>query len=235
MKNKFTFGGISSADLGLIIDGSSIYPIPQRDLESVEIPGRNGDLLFDNNRWKNVKIEYKCLIGHFKKNYSLIRNFLASQTGYKKLEDTYNLDVYRIARLSDSLDPETGPHKRTAQITLSFDCKPQCFYKAGDIPVSVKNGDCIINKYAYNALPLIRIYGYGTLQIGSYAITISKHNKGFIDVDCDLMDAFSGSDNMNSFVAADEDEFPILVPGENEIKAGETITQIEITPRWWTL
>lgn len=234
IRGKFTFGGVSSDALGLIIS-CPVYPIPERDEEQVEIPGRNGSLLFDNNRYKNVTITYDCLIKDYVKNGNAVRALLASKTGYQRLEDSYRPDIYRIARLSGQMQPTPGPHKRTAEISISFDCIPQCYIKAGETPITVKNGDTIYNGYPFAAAPLIRVYGYGNLYIGHALVTISKFSDSYIDIDCNTMDAFCGANNLNSSITLAEDSFPRLLPGTNGIKTDDTITKITITPRWWTL
>lgn len=234
VRGKFTFGGVSSATLGLIISCPA-YPIPERDEEQVEVPGRNGSLLFDNNRYKNVIVTYNCLIMDYAAHGNAVRALLASKTGYQRLEDSYRPDIYRIARLSGKMQPKPGPHRRTAEISISFDCTPQCYVKTGETPITVKNGDAIYNRYSFAAAPLIRVYGYGNLYIGHDLITIAKFADSYIDIDCSTLDAFCGANNLNSSIALAQDNFPLLRPGINGIKADSTITKIMITPRWWTL
>ena len=232
-KQRFLFGGRSSDDLGLIIDGSGVYPIPERDAEAVGVPGRNGDLIFDNGRYKNISITYNCLIKDFEAHYDAIRALFASQIGYQRLEDSYQPDRYRLARISGTLEPTMGPYKHTARITLTFDCKPQVYLKAGEVAASVASGDTLYNRYGFASKPLIRVYGYGTLYIGSYSVVIADPGKAYIDLDCDTMDAFNGTTNLNRYVTLDG--FPQLLPGANGIKYEGKISAVEITPRWWTL
>lgn len=233
ISSRFIFGGRSSDDLGLLISGSGIYPTPERDAEIVEVPGRNGNLVFDNGRYKNVTITYDCLIRDFETNYDSIRTFFASQVGYQRLEDSYQPDRYRMARISGQLEPTVGPYKRNARIKLSFDCKPQVRFKSGDITVLIKSGDTLYNRYGFSACPLIRVHGSGTLQIGSYAVAIADPGTPYVDLDCETMDAFYGARNLNGSVTLEN--FPQLVPGSNGIKYDGKISAVEITPRWWTL
>lgn len=230
---RFIFGGRSSEDLGLIVDGSGIYPIPERDTDVVEIPGRNGNLIFDNGRYKNVTITYDCMIKKIEESYESIRTFFASKTGYQRLEDSYQLDRYRMARILGQLEPSVGPYKRNAKITLKFDCKPQAYLKIGSLSVPVKSGDTLYNRYGFSARPLIRVHGNGTLYVGHYSIVIADSGKEYIDIDCETMDAFCGTLNLNKCITLEE--FPLLIPGETGIKYDSGISAVEITPRWWTL
>lgn len=232
-KQRFLFGGRSSDDLGLIIDGSGIYPIPERDAEAVEVPGRNGDLIFDNGRYKNVSISYNCQMKDFKDRYDALRTYFASQIGYQRLEDSYQPDRYRLARISGQIEPAPGPYKRTALITLTFDCKPQVYLKTGEIAAKVASGDVMYNRYGFASKPLIRVYGYGTLYIGSYSVVIADAGKAYVDLDCDIANAFNADTNLNQYITLED--FPQLVPGKNGIKYEGNISSVEITPRWWTL
>ena len=44
-KDFFIFGGVNSLDYGVLLDGSGTTTAPERDVMTVTIPGRSGDLL----------------------------------------------------------------------------------------------------------------------------------------------------------------------------------------------
>jgi phage-related protein len=46
------------------------------------------------------------------------------------------------------------------------------------------------------------------------------------------MEAYKGNENRNSVLIISD--FPVLVPGDNEISF-TGFTKVEITPRWWVL
>ena len=48
---NFKFNGTSSEDLGLVIQTPPTYSFPERELETVHVPGRNGDLIIDKNNF----------------------------------------------------------------------------------------------------------------------------------------------------------------------------------------
>lgn len=50
--NSLEFDGVNSLNHGIYITGESVYNAPERDVESLEIAGRNGDYLLDKGRWK---------------------------------------------------------------------------------------------------------------------------------------------------------------------------------------
>ena len=57
-----TFNGKNSAEFGVWISGGGTYNAPARDVEMVSVPGRNGDISYDNGRFQNVAVTYPAFI-----------------------------------------------------------------------------------------------------------------------------------------------------------------------------
>ena len=236
-KKSIFFNGITSADYGILINGSKRFKTAERDFENVAVPGMNGDLTFDNGRFRNVTIDYTDC-GIVKNFESSFRDFInrvasASVTGYKRLEDTYNPDEFRLAKLAGEVDPEMFVNRKAGKFNLSFDCKPQRFLKSGETEVTLKGSGSITNPTQFNAAPLIRIYGTGRLTIGTRTLEISQ-NATYTDIDCDLMNCYCDNVNLNRHVSVTGNDFPILEPGANIILLSG-ITKIVVTPRWWCI
>lgn len=104
----------------------------------------------------------------------------------------------------------------------------------GDVTVVVVSPFSIENPTLFDAKPLLRVYGSGTVGIGEYTFTISEADE-YTDIDCEMMDCFKGAVNKNPYVTFSNYEFPVLVPGVNKITMGAGITKIEITPRWYSV
>ena len=210
--NALEFDGINSMDHGIYITGESIYDAPERDVESVEIAGRNGSVLIDNGRWKNLEVTYHA--GTFGKNQAefanKIRNFrnlLASRFGYHRLMDTYNPEEYRIGRFK-SVEVEAEGRKRAGEFDITFDCKPQRYLTNGEASIAVTNGQSLYNPTPYDASPLLAVEGYGTIGFNGYEIEIENAVVG----DTELQPARKGAGLVQYF--ADNAEY----------NAGDTIT-----------
>lgn len=133
MRNWFTYGGKSSKDFGVYISGSGTFNAPERDQSSVSVVGRNGDLTIDNGRYKNTVLTYPAFIyDNFDANVSAFRNFLLKATSYKRLEDTYHPEEYRLAKYSDGFEADVVATLRGGEFNLLFDCCPQRFLKDGE-------------------------------------------------------------------------------------------------------
>ena len=236
MINFLTFAGKSTNDFGIWISGEATYGAPERNVQTQEVAGRNGSLLFDMGNYKNITVKYPAAIKEdMPSRFSDFINFAGSQIGYQRLEDTYHPYEFRMARFKSKMSVETaGYMNRSGQFTLEFDCKPQRFLKSGEEPVEFTANGILYNRTMQNAKPLLRVYGTGagTVGIGSETITISAISS-YVDIDCEIMDAYKGAVNCNGNVSFTDDI--ILEPGENNISKSGNITKVVITPRWWII
>jgi len=230
------FDGLRSNDYGVWISGTGTYDAPERDVEFVEIPGRSGDLMLDNNRFRNITITYPAFISkQFDSRFDIFKAAMLFRVGYKILSDTYHPGNFRLAVFRGDIQPETGPYNKAGSFDLVFECKPQLYLVSGLSGQTFTAGGSIQNPTQYPALPNIRVYGYGTVGIGSQTITIASHSWPYIDIDCEAMDARYGANNANNYVAVTGDMFPTLPAGNTGITLSGNVTKIEIRPRWWTV
>lgn len=231
-----TYDGESSADYGVFISGEASFVRPQRDRSMQSIPGRNGDLIYDNGRYPNVTLQYPAFIrSGFQGNYRDFINFLNSHKSYARLTDTYTSDEYRLAVPSGEMQPRTGPGNTSGKFTIEFSCKPQRFLTSGEDVITLTADGSAENPELTDAQPLIRVYGSGVLSIGSDTLTIGAHSQAYMDIDCMLMDAHCGAVSLNSYLTLSTNDYPVFGPGATAITLGTGITSIEITPRWWRL
>ena len=90
MIHYLVYDGQSSLEYGVHISGTETFDAPERDITALSIPGRNGDLIFDNGRYKNIDVTYPAFIHrNFARNAQAMRAWLMKSPGYKRLEDTY--------------------------------------------------------------------------------------------------------------------------------------------------
>lgn len=226
------FSGRSSEDFKAHISGSRTFISPTRDVESISVPGRNGDLHVDNGRFTNVPIIYPAFITEdFEKNYSAFKAFLCAQIGYKILADSYHPDHYRRAMFNGGISPEMATLNRAGSFELSFDCDPRLFLKSGDKVVRINAAGQIYNRTQFASKPIIRAYGTGTLTIGDVSIEIISADE-YTDIDCELQEAYKDNINCNSNIELENGVFPELMPGLNEITYSGIL---DIIPKWWTV
>lgn len=171
------FDGEDSRDYGVYITGQAVYNAPERDVEMISIPGRNGSFALDKGRFQNIEATYPAGIfadteADFAEAISDFRNFLCSRKGYVRLTDEYNPDEYRMAVYKSGLEVEPAQLK-AGEFNIVFDCNPQRFLIAGDQTIKVANGQTITNPTRFESSPMLEVEGYGTIGFNNHEITIN--------------------------------------------------------------
>jgi phage-related protein len=227
----------SSLEYGLLITEKGSYKGAQRDITYTSIPGRSGDLVTDNGRYKNVKIPYSLALLNttdwsFDELTRLIKGWLLSEQGYFPLWDSYDGKYYRLASYSNEVDIEQEL-RDLGKLKLSFNCKPFKYAFEGQRTVEMTAAGTLYNAEQFESKPYIKIVGSGaiTLTINSAAVTLSNVD-GYIELDSEMMNAYKGTTAANSQMSG---AFPVLAPGENNIAWTGSVTRLEIVPRWCCL
>lgn len=234
--NTVSFNGVNlSTFYGVYVSGNQTFSSAEHDYEEITVPGRSGSLFIDNKTYKNTKHSYDAWIGeNLETNLRGLRSFLASSSGYCRLEDTYHTDEFYKAIFKGPLDVETI--LLTAGVfTLEFERMPQRFLNSGSQVTSFTASGSITNPTLFNSKPLVRVYGTGNLTVNGTAITILSHTYSYIDIDSETMDCYCTSANCNNYVQLSGNKYPELKAGANSIVLGSGITKVEITPRWYNL
>lgn len=239
------FNGKSSRDYGIVVETPPDHAWPEKDYDVVHVPGRNGDLLFDNGSYKNVARSYEVALGRRDGNFyemvDRILTWLHSASGYARLEDSYEPEYYRLAayREGQSLTNILG---QAGRATITFDCKPQRYLKEGEEGrVFTSSGRSIWNPTLFTSFPLIKMTMTAntaavlTVNNCTVSIAASTYTNNTLCIDSELQDVYSGTSNKNSIITLNTGSFPVLSSGDNEISFSGGITKVEVVPKWWTL
>lgn len=235
MIGEITLNGKSSKDFQVYLTDAGIYGMPERDADTVQIEGKSGDLIIDNGRYKNKSTTFPCIIvDNFTENFSAFIGYILNQKGYIRIENSFKPDEFILGRYTGELEPKITMYAEKGKFELQFDRKPQRYIKEGEFPIEYTSSGSIYNAYTGTALPLVRVYGTGTLTIGSISIVINSVDT-YVDIDCELQDAYKGTTNCNGNITLSNDKFFELASGINNFTIGNGISKIEIIPRWWRL
>lgn len=185
--NSLTFAGVNSLDYGIYITGEAVYNAPTRSVEMVSIPGRDGDLVLDNGHFENIEVTYPagCFGDDQTAFATRVRNFrnaVASKLGYQRLTDTYNTNEYRLALFVGGLEVEPVSYGRAGEFELVFNCKPFRYLTSGSNYVPWYSGDKITNPTRFDAQPILRVYGSGTITMNGHIITLNDQDVGDVDL-----------------------------------------------------
>ena len=236
--NSLTFDSNNSLNYGVYISGEGVYNAPERTVERVSIPGRNGDLIMDYGRYENIEITYPAGVfaddeQTFASNVRAFRNMLASRHTYKRLTDTYHPDEFRLAMFTSGFNLFPVNKTKAGEFNIVFDCKPQRYLTSGETGTTFTADGTISNPTAYPSQPLITVTGNGTLVVNGVSMVIGGTSNTVID--CELMECYDGVNSKNGDVVMTPNKFPVLDSGSNVIDLSSGITKVVIVPRWWRL
>lgn len=180
----FTYDGESSRDYDVYLTGTGVFNAPERAVEMVEIPGRNGNYALDKGKFNNISVTYKAGIvdyseSDFADKVSAVRNWLCSKVGYKRLSDDYNPNEYRMAVFKSGVNIE-HEDLRTGTFEITFDCKPQRWLTSGETATAVANNGTLSNPTLFDSEPLLAVKGYGTIGFNGYEIEIANATMGTV-------------------------------------------------------
>lgn len=229
----FTFDGVPSTNYGVLVQNKNTYDAAERDITMQAIPGRSGDLIIDNDRRKNITIEYDCALisSNVSSVLENVRKWLSIPRGYKELSDSYMTDRYRLGICTGQIK-FTESHG-VATFKVSFNCKPLAFLSSGKTAITLTKPTTITNSTGITAKPYMKVTGSGniTLAVGSQTLDIRGISE-YIEIDSEIESAYKGATLMNSSIYSYP--FPELLPGDNAISWSGTgsVSQIDVIPRW---
>lgn len=208
------FNGISSKDLGVEIESFPKYEIPEKEITKYEIPGRNGDIVIDHGTFKNVNVEYSISVmvkdGEYSSRLHAIASWLYSPSGYARLEDSYDSECYRMARISSNTSFE-NLFNQAGKATLTFDCKPQRFLKKGEEQLEYNETDShttLINPSFFSAKPLLKLCNIGqapsagtisNIGLNGYRFAVNDIIGGIHDLPYPIVDVIIDFENKKAY------------------------------------
>lgn len=239
------FNNQSSKDYYAEIEAPPTYKVPARDYELNHVPGRNGDLLYDQGSYQNVDVSYVMSIvppqGYtYAETMLKFQSWLHSGSGYYRLEDSYDPEHYRMACFKNESEIENY-FNQAGKLTVTFNCSPGRYLKDGDEPILISDSTLIVNPTEFNAKPFFMVSGsgLGEITIKNTAIAYTMTIDGIEDrmiIDCDIMDCYKDAMNLNNKVSISPvDDFPIFAPGKNYISFSGGVNALVVIPRWWSL
>ena len=230
------FGGEASDDYGMVIAEAPAFDRPIRKGNIYNVPGRSGSILLPEDAFEDTLREYRVWLTKdagedLAAAVNAVSAWLLSKTGYNRLEDNFEPDVYRLAYFSSS-PTFTNGFMQNGETTLAFTCRPERFLKSGEQPIDASTPLTIYNPTRFNAKPLLHIEASGTVNIAISGRVMTATVSDYINIDCDTMNAYREPyENKNSDING---VFAELVPGDNSINITGA-TAATLTPRYYTI
>lgn len=245
--NWIKYNNTKSDTLGVFVTGSGSFDAAELDTVPYSVPGRNGDLLVSNNRYKNIEIVYPAFVpGDFKTRVQAIRNWLRGADTYVELEDSYDTSHSRLAICSARQSFEPVNRNDGANFEIVFNCKPQRF--RNDRFVQITSGQTVTNPTRFKSWPKFSLldpnsgnyvqFAYSGVTYKLQFLQNIRDQGGLVTVDCETRNVYSTYasngvvTNYNNVVSGSWPEFP----GNTTLTMTTNITgQILIDCGWWEL
>lgn len=236
MEPYFIFRGIDSRGIGVVVEDMFDVHRPKRNVQTIQVPGRDGRLMQDDGTYDTYTISGK--VNCFGAPLSDVYAWL-SGSGDLILGDepTRSIRASATAQIKNTRFRCDGCYD---SLQVSFDCQPFRYHVeqtegVNDI-ILTSSPFTVTNPGTHKSAPRLTIEGTGdaVLTIGTQILEVTDLAGGVI-VDTELCECFDLTETAlrNDRVTLMDDSFPVLHPGANIISwTGDGVTKITITPRW---
>jgi phage-related protein len=219
----FEFNGQSSEEYDTIIKNLTVISRPERVVQRVSVAGRDGDLTISDDAYSTIPVLISCL---WEKDMpvDLINQWLS---GKGDLVLSYKPDRRYKAEITGVIGIQSLGAYLQADVTMTvqpFD------YEAVPEVLELTASQTIYHPGTRWSLPIITVYGEGTLTIGDYTLVITATGgEDHVVINSEIGECYYGNDNRGDKVTGD---FPVLDPGEITVTIGAGITAVEIQGNW---
>jgi len=223
----FKFKGKDSRDFGILISSVPQKTRPERRVEHITIPGRNGTLTQDEETYETYTISLQCGT----RGSDRLDEIVAWLNGAGELilstepDKVYKASIYNKISIADVIYLYNS-------FLLQFRVHPFKYSvnAYGDlleltVPTKIRNSGTIYSQ------PLITIYGSGDISFTLNNMEIPLYGvEESISIDSEMMEVFKNKENQNSKYGGTD--FPRFEVGENTISWSGNVTKVVIEPRW---
>jgi predicted phage tail component-like protein len=218
-------------DLDLIIEHNPNIPVPQKNINTIEVEGRNGSLTEDLGTYKDIEIPVSFALAdeNIKPKCRQIKAWLIGNILDNKLIFDDDLGFFYKVKYVKISNDITRLLEALGRFTAIFVCEPFCFGLAGLEHLELSQPAYIYND-GYDSEPYLKIYATGdvTLTINNKNIILQGINN-YIELDSEMENCYKDTQPLNDKMIG---EFPIFMPGENAISWTGNVTKIELIARW---
>ncbi|MCR8969269.1 phage distal tail protein [Facklamia sp. 7083-14-GEN3] len=229
------FNGTSSLDFDVIVANQSKYESPSNDMEQIEVMGRDGVLLSDNDRMNPVKrpFPFSIRVPQDSEETIVLREERMSSwlgvKGFKDLELSWDKEYIYKAAVIEGFDV-TETTRKFGKGVINFLMHPIKYNKGGQSFVDVPNGETLFNPNNKNAQPTFILKGTGnvTVTVGSQKLVLRNVTNG-ITIDMEKKNVTYLNQSQYDRMYSD---FIYLSPGNNTITWDNDDFTLRVKPNW---
>lgn len=225
------YNGVKSTDFGLYLREDITITQPERRIEYINVPGRDGDIIIDQGGRKDIKGELKCYV----KDAAMLPQALAYLQGSGRLViSTDPGHEYRVYFPGGAEADRLIRNLAARELDVPIRIKPYRYILPAAADIALTAAGTVRNPGTAYSAPRIAVTcaGSGSLYIGTkYSVDFDGLSSGCI-IDSDEQDIYAPDGITPLYTGIALDDFPQLAPGSNAISWTGAITKIVITPRW---
>lgn len=228
------FNGTRSDALGLRIINKVEHESTGYDVDTVVVPGRDGELLLSNGRLKSVEKSFPLRLvskTNLTKSQEEISQWLNVE-GYQKLLLSWDPEFeYRAAFIKTFAIDEIL--RNFGNLKVNFLVHPIKYYRDGLVSKRINSGSVLAGKGNVNAQPIIKLTGSGDCVLTINGRTTKLRGiQGGITIDMQTNTIYQGVQGAwDKFVRSPESVKPYLDPKSNTISWTGNFT-VDLTPFW---
>lgn len=218
----FIYNGIKSSDMGVVLKALPPITKPKRKIETITVPGRNGNLHIDEGCYEPINISLECAL---KKGINA-RSITEWLTEFGVITFSDEVDKCYNATIVNSI-PLSRVFRIYREFIIQLELQPialsiqEYTYNCNNNNVNTLSIDCTAEM-----CPYIKVTGSGEIQLTiNNSTCILNVDEEYIELDCELQNAYKGLESKNDKMNG---EFPKLKPGKNTIQImGNATMQIK--------
>lgn len=223
-KDYFIFNNVNSEECLIVNKLPSVFK-PTKDIEKIEIEGRDGFLTRDSGSYRGIIKSVECTILNLD-SIDFIGTWLSgsSEVVFSNEPDKkYKATIINQIEIAKVI-------QQWHSFIIQFECQPHKYALNNDL-ITLTGTGTVFNPSTNYSKPIIKIFGIGTIYliINTNNVITLNNVVDYVVIDSELVDCYKETILKNNDMNG---EFPILQSGNNEISWIGSVSKIEITPNW---
>ena len=210
---------ISSEDYGLCLMERPIIPTPIRDVEQINVRGRNGSLTRKYGYLDiDIPVRLNLMTDALKGDVRALKPWLLNGTKFQLSDDSVYYVINNV--VMGDVENEIAEY---GLFDITFNCKPFAYEDIS--PFTLTASGTVYNPGTEKALPYIKVTGSGAITLDINGRDLSMTLTDYVVIDSELGYAYRGTAGADNLING---ELPYLEPGSNVISWTGTVTSVEV-------
>ena len=232
----FQFNNRDASELGVYAISRPAIVSPERNVQLIEVPGRNGSVTLDDETYKDIEIDINCNFkvkkaDDFGRRTRMIKSWINSKTDNRLIFND-DLDFCRLVKKT-TISKIERQSKYIGTFEINFVCSPFEFLLDGFNEHSLE--DCKVNPY-HTSKPIYHFIGEGMahLEVNGNYININVGQNAYVDTELQL--TYNGNGDIVNTDLNGNYEKLYLKNGDNDLLIeSKNGVQVQVKPRWCCL